>query len=74
MAHQPIPDIPNIKAHWERRTDPLPFLMVPMSDNTVVRYIPDCPQPAFVRAMENVRKMTVGYKMTGDAATSTGHK
>lgn len=62
MAHQPIPDIPNIKAHWERRTDPLPFLMVPMSDNTVVRYIPDCPQPGFVRAMENVRNMVVGYE------------
>ncbi len=62
MAHQPIPDIPNIKAHWERRTEPLPFLMVPMSDGSVIRYNAECPQPGFVRAMENVRNMVVGYE------------
>ena len=68
-----IPDIPRIKAHWERRSDPLPYLTVPMSDGTVIRYNAEVKQPGFVQAMENVRHM-VGYEKTGDAATSTGHR
>ena len=78
MRSKPIPDIPNIKAHWERRTDPLPFLMVPMSDKTVVRYVPDVrqPRPVLKDQLDEFTEMCIGYgyKMTGDAATSTGHK
>ena len=37
MCERILPDIPHIKAHWERRCDPMPYLMVPMSDGTVVR-------------------------------------
>jgi hypothetical protein len=76
MAHQPIPDIPNIKAHWERRTDPLPFLMVPMSDGNVIRYNAEVkqPRPVLKDGLDRFTKVCVGYEMTGDAATSTGRR
>lgn len=57
-----IPDIPNIRAHWERRANPVPYLMVPMSDGTVLRFNPEVPQPAFQRAMEGIRNMMIGYE------------
>lgn len=62
-----IPNIPKIKAHWERRTDEIPtYLEVPMSDGTTVKYIPDVVQPGFVAAMKNIANMTVGYPIKNE--------
>lgn len=58
-----IPDIPKIKAHWDRRSTELPYLMVPMSNGTVVRYNPEVKQPGFVKAVDTVRRWTVGYPL-----------
>ena len=52
----------NATQHWERRSDELPYLMVPMSDGSVIRYNPEIQQPGFQKAMENIRNMTVGYE------------
>lgn len=57
-----LPNIPKIKAHWERRCDELPYLMVPMSNGQIVRYNPETPQPAFRRAMDGVKRMVIGYQ------------
>ena len=58
-----IPDIPRIRAHWDRRSMEIPTrLEVPMSDGKVVRYVPDVKQPGFVKAMENLRSMKIGYE------------
>ena len=73
---KPIPDIPKIKAHWERRADSLPYLMVPMSDGTVIRYNAEViqPRPVLKDGLDRFTDMCVGYEMTGSAATPTGHK
>ena len=55
-----IADTSNARQHWERRSDPLPYLMVPMSDGSTVRYVPDIPQPAFQKALQNIKNME-GY-------------
>ena len=68
-----LPDLPRTKAHWTHRSSEIPdYLMVPMSDGSVVRYNPEIEQPGFVRAMENIRHMVVGYpkKETGDCCNS----
>ena len=57
-----IADTRNAKQHWERRSDPLPYLMVPMSDGSVVRYNAEIQQPAFQKAIQNVRNMKTGYE------------
>ena len=62
MSERIIPDIPKAKAHWERRCDPVPYLMVPMSDGSVIRYVPEVPQPGFQKAMENIKNMKIGYE------------
>ena len=56
-----IADTANARQHWERRSDELPFLLVPMSDGSTVRYNPEIPHPGFVKAMKNIENMTVGY-------------
>ena len=56
-----IADTGKAKQHWERRSNPLPYLMVPMSDGTVVRYNPEIEQPGFQKAMQNLENMKVGY-------------
>ena len=61
-----IADTRNAKQHWERRGNPIPYLMVPMSDGTTVRYIPDIPQPAFQKAMNNIKNMKTGYERKED--------
>ena len=61
MCERVIPDIPKIKAHWERRSDPVPYLMVPMSDRSVIRYNPEIPHPGFVKAIQNIENMMTGY-------------
>ena len=57
-----IADTHNAKQHWERRCDQLPYLMVPMSDGSTVRYVPDSPQPAFQKAIQNIKNMKTGYE------------
>ena len=59
-----IPDIPKIKAHWERRSSEVPdYLTVPMSDGRVIRYNPEIQQPGFVKAVDTVRRWTIGYPL-----------
>lgn len=60
-----IADTGNARQHWEHRGDELPYLMVPMSDGRIVRYNPETPQPGFVKAMENIKNMCVGYPADG---------
>ena len=71
-----IPNIPQIRARWAHRASEIPdWLEVPMSDGRTVQYYPKVQQPAFMETIRIIRKMTderVGYKRTGDAATSTG--
>jgi hypothetical protein len=55
-------DTRNAKQHWERRSDPVPYLLVPMSDGSTIRYNPEIRQPAFQKAMENIRNMKIGYE------------
>ena len=58
-----IPDIPKIRARWAHRASEIPdWLDVPMSDGTVVQYYPKIEQPAFTRAIQNIRNMVVGYE------------
>lgn len=60
-----LPNLPKIKAHWERRTSDIPdYLMVPMSDDTVVRYVPEIQQPKPVLAdkLNKFTKLCVGYE------------
>lgn len=57
-----IADTRNAKQHWERRSDELPYLMVPMSDGSTIRYNPEVPHPGFVKAMQNIKNMKVGYE------------
>ena len=61
MCERIIPDIPKIKAHWERRSDPVPYLMVPMSDGSTIRFNAEIPQPAFQKAIQNIKNLE-GYK------------
>ena len=56
-----IADTRNAKQHWERRSDELPYLMVPMSDGSTIRYNPEVPHPGFVKAINNIKNMAVGY-------------
>ena len=57
-----IADTRNAKQHWEHRSDELPYLMVPMSDGSVVRYNPEVQHPGFVKAMQNIKNMKIGYE------------
>lgn len=62
-----LPDLPRAKAHWTHRASDVPdFIMVPMSDGTVVRFVPEIVQPGFVRAMKNLENITVGYQWKGE--------
>ena len=56
-----IADTGRATQHWERRCDPMPYLMVPMSDGTTVRYNPEVPHPGFQKAIQNIRNMKAGY-------------
>ena len=63
-----IPDIPNIKAHWDHPgVDPVPYLMVPMSDGSVIRFNAEIAQPAFQKAMNNIKNMKIGYERKEEA-------
>ncbi len=65
MNERIIPDIPRARAHWERRSDPVPYPMVPMSDGSVMRFNAEIPHPALgkiFRSMENMKEMCIGYE------------
>ena len=62
-----LPDMPRAKAHWKHRASEVPdFIMVPMSDGTVVRFVPEIVQPGFVKAMKNLENLAVGYRRKGE--------
>ena len=56
-----LADTQNITQHWEHRGDPIPYLMVRMSDGKTIRYNPEIPHPGFVKAMDNIKNIKVGY-------------
>lgn len=64
-----IADTRNARQHWERRCDPIPYLLVPMSDGSTIRYNAEIPQPAFQKAIQNVKNMKKGYERTDKDAT-----
>jgi hypothetical protein len=67
-----IPDIPRIKAHWDRRSSVIPtYLDVPMSDGSCVTYVPEINQSAqqVQSALQNIRNlsnMKNGYRSEND--------
>ena len=65
-----LADTRNAKQHWERRCDTLPFLEVPMSDGSVVRYYPEIPQPGLINALEGIRRIGYQLKEAGDCANN----
>lgn len=63
-----LPDIPMIKARWNRRSSAIPcWLEVPMSDGSVERYYPDSVHPGFVRSIELIRKMKTIVALNEDS-------
>ena len=65
-----LADTRNAKQLWERRCDTLPFLEVPMSDGSVVRYYPEIPQPGLVKALEGIRRIGYQLKEAGDCGNN----
>ena len=65
-----IPDLPHAKAHYiHRAMDILDYIMVPMSDGQVVRYVPDVEHPSLLKIRENMKKLNelcVGYPADGE--------
>ena len=59
-----IADTRNAKQHWERRSDPLPYLVVPMSDGSTLRYNPEIrqPKPYFKESLDKFTDLCVGYE------------
>lgn len=59
-----IADTRNAKQHWERRRDTLPYLMIPMSDGSTVRYNPEITQPGPVlrEQLDKFTEMCIGYE------------
>ena len=76
MTEAIIPDIPNIKAHWDHPgVDPVPYLMVPMSDKTIIRYNPEIQHPGTAKALDNIRRLSEmrnGYQ-PDDMIPGTNH-
>ena len=63
MCEHIMPDIPNIKVRWDHQgIDPVPYLLVPMSDGSVMRFNAEIRHPAFQKAIQNVRNMKIGYE------------
>ena len=56
-----LADTRNAKQHWERRSDELPYLMIPMSDGRIIRYNPEIVQPEFHPA-EETKNRVEGYR------------
>ena len=65
-----IPDLGRIKAHWSHRSSEIPdYLMVPMSDGSVVRYNPEVvqPKPYFKESLDKFTDLCVGYERKEEA-------
>lgn len=69
-----LPNLPKIKAHWIRRSSDIPdYLAVPMSDNSVVRYVPEIqqPRPVLAKQLDEFTNLCIGYeRKTGDCCNS----
>lgn len=63
-----IADTRNAKQHWEHRRDTLPYLIIPMSDGSTVRYNPEIVQPAPVlrEQLDKFTDMCIGYERNED--------
>ena len=61
-----LADTKSITQHWERRSDPIPYLMVRMSDGQTIRYNPEIPHPGFTKAMQNLENLQAGYPARKD--------
>lgn len=61
MIERILPDLPKAKAHWDRRCDPIPYLMVPMSNGTVMRFNAEVKHPGYVKAVQNIKNLE-GYR------------
>ena len=59
-----IADTRNAKQHWERRVDQLPYLMIPMSDGSTVRYNPEVlqPKPFLKGSLDKFTDLCIGYE------------
>lgn len=59
-----IADTHNARQHWERRCDPLPYLVIPMSDGSTLRYNPEIrqPRPYLKEALDKFTDLCVGYE------------
>ena len=59
-----LADTRNAKQHWERRSDRLPYLMIPMSNGDTVRYNPEIRQPApFLKdKLDKFTDLCIGYE------------
>ena len=66
-----LPDIPNIKAQFVHRAMDIPdYLIVPMSDGRIVRYVPEVEHTSLRKIRENLKnmkEMCVGYPPDGGA-------
>lgn len=64
-----IPDLSRAKAHYVHRAMDIPdYLVVPMSDGQVVRYVPEVEHPSLRKIHENMKKLSelcVGYPAGG---------
>lgn len=63
-----LADTRNAKQHWDRRGDELPYLMVPMSDGSTVRYNPEIKQPSPVlrEPLDRYTKLCIGYERSNE--------
>ena len=59
-----IADTQRITQHWDKDHpgNPIPYLMVRMSDGKTIRYNPEVPHPGFVKALKNIKNMKIGYE------------
>lgn len=66
-----IADTRNAHQHWERRCDPIPYLIVPMSDGSTIRYNAEIPQPApeLNKKLDKFTKTCIGYERKKDNET-----
>ena len=56
---QILPDFPKAKAYWNTRRSQIPdYLMVPMADGQVVRYVPDLPDTEFKMILESLERLS----------------
>ena len=58
-----IADTGKARQHWERRNNPIPYLIVPMSDGSTVRYNPEIlqPKPFLKGRLDKFTDLCIGY-------------